>query len=571
MPHFVHFVSFQSSHRDRSSFWRKDVESTRTGARKSLQPIVLMLLVDLCERFTFFATVCNMILFCTLKLGYQSHQAAMVNLCFVGASTLMPVLVGWVAELCTMRTRVIYICTFLHVAGTALLPVVAFPFEDFYIDRHHMAHTLGRTQQMLLFYVGLLMASAGTGGIRAIVCPISAYGLQGHGQKEVMSFFNWFYWLVNLNSLVVFVGISYIQQSVAKNLGFLIPFMSIVMALITIHMVRHELIHQPTKAASLRMTLGVFINAGRMSFHPYRHVGGHVSSWLDRAKEYHGGCFSELQVENVKLLLRLLPLFGLQVLYRICTAQVSSGYFIQSMNSNLSLNGFLLPVAAMKVISIIPVLLLAPCLESVHSFLMSSRRYRQLPYMAIVCGQVVAAASLLIAGIYEIHRKGFPVVEQTLSGKVLLVSSMSCLHLTPQYIFLGMAEAMVAPACSFITFCLAPTRIRGVCMTTMTTFQALGCFLGALLIEVTFIASKGDWFPDVLAGGHLELLFFVLALGMLVNSVMFWWTSHRFWDLEDQCDQGLKSSFREEKLLLHERSLRFYTWPTTFGPIETTL
>ncbi|KAM4036410.1 solute carrier family 15 member 5 [Anomaloglossus baeobatrachus] len=571
------FSRFYSSLRDRSKFWSKDVhlESSRTQARKSLQPIICMLLVELCERFTFFATVCNMILFCTLKLGYQYHQAAIVNLCFVGASTFMPVLVGWSAELCIRRTRVVYICTFLHFAGTAMLPLVAFPFEDFYIDRHHIAHTLARKAQTLLFYAGLLMASVGTGGIRAIVCPLSAYGLRSYRQKELMSFFTWFYWIVNLNSMVVFVGISYIQQSVAKNLGFLIPFMSIIMGLITIYMTRYELIYQPATAGSLAMTLGVFINAGRMCCTHYRHVGGHVSSWLDRAKEYHGGCYSESQVENAKALVRLLPLFTLQILYRICTAQVSSGFFIQSMNCNLSLNGFLLPIAAMKVISIIPILLLTPCLQSVHFFLFSKRRHRMFPCVAIVCGHIAAALSLLIAGVYEIYRKWFPMVEQTLSGKVLLVSSMSCLHLAPQYVFLGIAEVMVAPACSFITFCLVPTRIRGVCLALMSMFQAFGCFLGALLIQITFSASEGDWFPDDLSCGHLERFFFLLGFVMLLNSVAFWRVSHRYLDLNDQNDHGIRPSLLEEKLLLHEKSFRFYesflAWPSSLGPIETTL
>lgn len=108
-----------SFHRDSNRFSLRDanLESSRSLARKSLQPIICMLLVELCERFTFFATVCNMILFCTLKLGYQHHQAAIANLCFVGASTLMPVLVGWAAELINARTKIIYICTLLHFAG----------------------------------------------------------------------------------------------------------------------------------------------------------------------------------------------------------------------------------------------------------------------------------------------------------------------------------------------------------------------------------------------------------------------------------------------------------------------
>lgn len=56
-----------------------------------------------------------------------------------------------------------------------------------------------------------------------------------------------FYWLVNLNSTVVFLGIAYIQQSVAKNLGFLIPFTSVLLALIAIHMLRNKLTYKPKK------------------------------------------------------------------------------------------------------------------------------------------------------------------------------------------------------------------------------------------------------------------------------------------------------------------------------------
>lgn len=86
-------------------------------SRKKLQVIICVLLVELCERFTFFGIVCNMILFCTVRLGYSNYLAATVNLCFVGASTLTPVLVGWFADTCLGRTKVLYLCAFLHFFG----------------------------------------------------------------------------------------------------------------------------------------------------------------------------------------------------------------------------------------------------------------------------------------------------------------------------------------------------------------------------------------------------------------------------------------------------------------------
>lgn len=132
----------------------------------------------------------------------------------------------------------------------------------------------------------------------------------------------------------------------------------------------------------------------------YRHLSGDVANWLDRAKENNGGCYSETSVENVKILVKLFPLFGLQLLYRACITQAStrdkshlvhfsclffseneslfrqipSGYYLQTMHSNLKLGGFILPVAVMKVISILPVLIVAPLMELLNTCCQSPKK-----------------------------------------------------------------------------------------------------------------------------------------------------------------------------------------------------
>ncbi|POI34228.1 hypothetical protein CIB84_002020, partial [Bambusicola thoracicus] len=192
-----------------------------------------------------------------------------------------------------------------------------------------------------------------------------------------------FYWLINLNSAVVFVSISYIQQSVARNLGFLLPFVSVLMAMITIHMVRGKMIYKPKTDSSLLTTFGVIGSALKMCCVRYRYFSGDVSSWLDHAKEYHGGRYSETQVESTKSLARLFPLFAFQILYRTCIMQIPSGYYLQTMNSNLNFSGFVLPIAAMNVISIVPLLILVPILECINSYLFSSKGSRHPPTMYI--------------------------------------------------------------------------------------------------------------------------------------------------------------------------------------------
>uniref|UniRef100_A0A8C3NJ84 Solute carrier family 15 member 5 n=1 Tax=Geospiza parvula TaxID=87175 RepID=A0A8C3NJ84_GEOPR len=524
------FVNYMADKEQRAG--RSSPAGMVPEGEKKLHEAVCVLLVELCERFTFFGIVCNMILFCTARLGYPSHQAAMVNMCFVGTSTLTPVLVGWLAEYLVGRTKLVCICMFLHFLGTALLPVVSFPFEDVHIDRRHILLTLPKREQKIVFYFALLTASLGIGGIRAIVCPLSAYSLEDCGPKELLSFFNWFHWLVNLNSAVVFVSISYIQQSVARNLGFLIPFVSGLMAMITIHMVRGEMIYKPKtgKRHSLLTTFGVIFSALKTCCVRHRYLSTAVPSWLDHAKENHGGHYSETQVEGTKSLARLFPLFTFQILYRTCIMQIPSGYYLQTMNSNLHFGGFVLPVAAMNVISIVPLLILVPILECINSWLFSSKDTGHSP--TIYIGHLSAALSVMAAGFSEIHRKRFPQVEQTLSEELLLVSSMPCFHLAPQYILLGVAEALVTPSCSLLSFWLVPERMRGISMHFLALFNGAGCFMGALIVQTLILLqmspSPGSWFPHLLHEGKLERFFFFLASLMMVNTLGFWAIAHRY-------------------------------------------
>lgn len=59
---------------------------------------------------------------------------------------------------------------------------------------------------------------------------------------------------------------------------------------------------------------------------------------------------------------------------RTCFLQIPSGYYIQTMNSNLHLSNLLLPIGTMNVISILPLLLLAPVIECVTTCYLSMEK-----------------------------------------------------------------------------------------------------------------------------------------------------------------------------------------------------
>ncbi|XP_062051492.1 solute carrier family 15 member 5 [Lepus europaeus] len=525
---------------------------------KKIQVWVCLLLVDLCETFTFFEIVCNMVPFCTVNLGYHNYQAAILNLCFIGTSILTPVLAGWLADVSLGRHKLVYICLFLHFLGTALLSAIAFPLEDSHIGRHHVINNLSKKEQNRLFYVALSAICLGTGGTRAIVCPPAAYGHRECGSKQQMTFFNWFYWLRNLNATVVFLGISCIQHTGASAIVLLIPFVSVLMALITLHMMYCNLIYQPEKCRSLVTTCGVFVNALKTCCLQFYQGGRDVTSWLDHAKETNGGCYSERHVEDTKYFFTLLPLFVFQLPYRMCIVQIPSGYYLQTMNSNLLVDGFLLPIAVMNAISILPFFILTPLMEYFSTCLFPSKKDGPLLSAFIIAGNLSAALSVMVAGFMEIHRKRFPPMEQPLSGKVIIVSSMPCVYLVLQYILLGVAETLVNPAFSVISHRHVPNTIRGTFMNFLTLFNGFGCFTGALLVELVCLISEGNWFPNTLNKGNLGSFFFLLASLTLLNVLGFWSVSQRYCNLNHFNAQNIRGSNLEETLLLHEKSLKLY-------------
>lgn len=68
---------------------------------------------------------------------------------------------------------------------------------------------------------------------------------------------------------------------------------------------------------------------------------------------------------------------------RKCFLQIPSGYYIQTMNSNLHLNDLLLPIGIMNVISILPLLLLAPLIECVTTCYLSMEKTPMAPAKVI--------------------------------------------------------------------------------------------------------------------------------------------------------------------------------------------
>ena len=171
------------------------------------------------------------------------------------------------------------------------------------------------TWRLVYFGISLMMIAFGTGGIKANVSPFGADQVQNQGPRAVQAFFNWFYWFINIGSFIAFTVVVYVQQ---KNVfyGYCITAGTMFLAVITFVAGRNKYLNKPPGGSQLTETVKIIYAAVK------NRGTANAKMWLDRAKHSFGGKYTEAQVEDVKTLLRVIPVFMLFIAYWTIYSQV---------------------------------------------------------------------------------------------------------------------------------------------------------------------------------------------------------------------------------------------------------
>ncbi|KAM4820348.1 solute carrier family 15 member 5 [Thomomys bottae] len=434
-----------------------------SDAIRRVHPAICLPLLELGERFVFFQVVCNTIPYCVLELRYLNHQAAILNLCFLGTSTLAPVCVGWLAQTHVESTKkLLSACLVLHLLGSSLLWALAFPWAE---------HPAGLPAEArgCLFHAALLVISLGSGGIRALACPPSACPA---GAPEQTPGCTWRYWFKKLETTLVLLGISCLQDSASVSC-LLLPVASGITAVLSLAIGNHEQTPQPEPPFGPARE----IKSQRDVAAPLRFSGETGDLSPDFFLCSSPSSYTECAFSSVAPICdHRAPDPALNDGDRKAKeAAGPSGFLLQASSSDWSRGGRLLPVAALAALGSLPTAALSPVLDAARA---RAAPGGLLLWACSVGGTVAGALSLGVAGLVERRRKLFPTVRrQRLSGWAV-VSSMPGAHLLPQYLLLGLVDA-------------------------------LSC-------------SAGSWFPATLDAGRLECCFFSLAGLTLLSLLGFW-------------------------------------------------
>ena len=203
--------------------------------KRKLLTVGAIISTEFCERWAYYGLVGSLTLFLRRNLGETAAQASTYISIWVGVLGFQPLIGGYVADVKLGRFKTILIFAFIYLGGLLGISISAIVFES---DSNDESVKKGIEA---LFWIALYTVAVGTGGIKSNVAPLGAEQIDApEGDENSMtgeeirirnkqladqqtSFFNWFYFSVNLGSLISFTIISYICQDVSFSIGYAIP------------------------------------------------------------------------------------------------------------------------------------------------------------------------------------------------------------------------------------------------------------------------------------------------------------------------------------------------------------
>eukprot|EP01018_Ginkgo_biloba_P028578 Gb_41131 [translate_table: standard] len=420
-----------------------------------------------------------------------------------------------------------------------------------------------------VFFLGLYLIALGTGGIKPCVSSFGADQFDDTNpteRKKKGSFFNWFYFSVNVGALVSSSVLVWVQDNVGWGWGFGIPTVFMGLAIVSFFSGTPLYRFQKPGGSPLTRVCQVVVASLRKLGEKVPHDNSllyevqdnnsairgsrkleHTDELkcLDRAAtitdEDKKGGFSNpwrictvSQVEELKILVRMFPIWATGIVFSAVYAQMSTMFVEQGMTLDTSIGSFNIPPASLSIFDILSVMLWVPLYDRlivpvVRKYTGKERGFTELQRMGI--GLLISIMSMVAAALVEIKRLDIVRTHDLVHATVTPVP-MSIFWQIPQYFFVGAAEVFTFIGQLEFFYDQSPDAMRSLCSALSLLTTALGNYLSTLIVSiVTYATTKGGktgWIPDNLNEGHLDYFFWVLALLSLLNLLVYISCAYRY-------------------------------------------
>ena len=449
----------------------RDVEGPRRSSTLlTVCPFILG--NEFCERLAFYGLSTNLIIYLNRVMGEDSGFAAVqVNL-FEGTCYLTPLLGAWLADSLWGRYKTILVFSCIYFVGMLLLAGSAM-VPGLKPDPSQVATPL----QNVALYASLYIVALGTGGIKP---NVSAFGadqfdeMNADDRREKKSFFNWFYFSINVGSLIAVTCIVWIQENISWGVGFAIPAFAMALAIVVFIAGSPRYKHVEPSESPIARVVKVTVAAWKENKRAKQDASGRYYDqtddaeiqeplvshntlrrseslpWLNAATRVrsHGGQseqFSTQQVEEVKLVYRMLPIFFSTIMYWTIYMQMGSFFVVQGskMDRRIEIpfyDGiFYIPAASLAVINTFAIVALIPLYDKILVPVLRRAGTPMTMLKRIGWGLGICVAAMFVSAAVEYKR-----LELYNAGDILDedegIVNMSVWYQVPQYLLIGTSE-----------------------------------------------------------------------------------------------------------------------------------
>ncbi|XP_047167454.1 protein NRT1/ PTR FAMILY 7.3-like [Vigna umbellata] len=418
--------------------------------------------------------------------------------------------------------------------------------------------------EMGMFYLSIYLIALGNGGYQPNIATFGADQFDEEHSKEGYSkvaFFSYFYLALNLGSLFSNTILGYFEDEGLWALGFWASagsaFAALVLFLLGTPRYRH---FKPSGNPLSRF--------GQVLVAALRKWGAHTTSneedlyvmdenesptngnrkilhtdgfkFLDRAafistrdlEDQKRGLYNPwrlcpiTQVEEVKCILRLLPIWLCTIIYSVVFTQMASLFVEQGAAMKTTISHFRIPPASMSSFDILSVAIFIFFYRRVIDPLVgrlkktSAKGLTELQRMGV--GLVIAVMAMVSAGIVECYRlkyakSGCPHCSGT--------SSLSIFWQIPQYALIGASEVFMYVGQLEFFNAQTPDGLKSFGSALCMTSISLGNYVSSLIVSIVMKISTEDhmpgWIPGNLNRGHLDRFYFLLAALTSIDLIVY--------------------------------------------------
>ncbi|BAB90539.1 putative peptide transport protein [Oryza sativa Japonica Group] len=510
----------------------------RKSNRRNRWACTFILANNFFQNMAYFGVSTNLVNYLKYRLHEGSKSAANNVTNWEGTGSIAPLVAGYLADAFLGRYWTIVLSMVISAVVRSSPP----PAMQGYGVLAASASVI-RLESAAL-YAGMYLVALG-GVLEPIMAPFGADqfddGEDDQRGRRQSSFFNWFYLSLNCGSLVGGTVLVWVQTSVGWGVGYGVPAifsaLSVAVFLAGTATYRRD---QPPGGSPLTRIAQVVVAAvrkfdveipsdssmlyesdavdGMPAIHGRRrllHTG--QFRFLDRATVKTAGekaaqspwrLCTVTQVEELKCVLRLLPVWATGIIYAAAYTQVTTTFILQGDTLDRSLGRFKVPAAALSIFHTLSVILWVALYD--RAIVPLARRvtrhdggFTQLARMGV--GLVILTVAMAAAGALEAARRR-------------LIARPSVFWQVPQYAVVGASEVFTLIGQMEFFYDQAPDAMRSLCSALSSTSFALGDYASSALVVVA--ARRGGapgWIPDDINRGHLDYFFWLLTALCVAN------------------------------------------------------